>query len=619
MPTILEQVTDAKDTLVADAAIQHSIVNGGATETVTTEAGQVRTVANAIATLMATVPRGAWLTTTVYAVKDLVTQSGNVYICTLAHTAGTFATDLAAVKWALFAGPADEGSLASGFGRQRRRGTTAQHASFTGLLGELTMDTDLKTLRVHDGSMPGGFPVDYVVNVKRFGAKGDGVTDDTTAIQAALTATTKGRIFFPAGTYNFSSLSFADNNGCIELVGEGNQNTNQNVFGNAGWNYPAVKGTVLRSTAASGVALLLSSIKACNLRGIAIVGPGTGTAIGVKLTSGIGATSGANWSDVLIANFAQGLDMNAALDCSFMNCDFLGCTLGVKMVNASNQNVFVNCHFQESTTKAVWVNASADVCFYCCLFQNYSGVAVYIDGAGNQIHVENSYFESAHANTDAINIQAGSAHTITKNHFSSLAGSNNADVVRIDGGGGYYFANNLAFNDSRIVGNGGMCFIFNDGMPVDAAFKPYVKTTWGSDGHAVNAHTDNGGVAGRVESVTGDATPIMTRRFWSALNANSDWINGLAVNPAYAYGDGALFWRNNVTGIPFIMKKDGTFLASRFAFGGTDAQIYTGTGTPEGVVTAFKGSIFLRSDGGAGTMLYCKESGNNTNTGWVGK
>lgn len=45
------------------------------------------------------------------------------------------------------------------FAFQRRRGTTAQHASFTGLLGELTVDTDKDTVVVHDGSTAGGFPL----------------------------------------------------------------------------------------------------------------------------------------------------------------------------------------------------------------------------------------------------------------------------------------------------------------------------------------------------------------------------------------------------------------------------------------------------------------------------
>jgi hypothetical protein len=45
------------------------------------------------------------------------------------------------------------------FAFQRRRGTTAAHTSFTGLLGELTVDTDKDTVVVHDGSTAGGFPL----------------------------------------------------------------------------------------------------------------------------------------------------------------------------------------------------------------------------------------------------------------------------------------------------------------------------------------------------------------------------------------------------------------------------------------------------------------------------
>lgn len=40
---------------------------------------------------------------------------------------------------------------------QIRRGTTAQNDKFTGRPGEVTFDTDAKTLRVHDGATLGGF------------------------------------------------------------------------------------------------------------------------------------------------------------------------------------------------------------------------------------------------------------------------------------------------------------------------------------------------------------------------------------------------------------------------------------------------------------------------------
>lgn len=51
---------------------------------------------------------------------------------------------------------------------------------------------------------------------------------------------------------------------------------------------------------------------------------------------------------------------------------------------------------------------------------------------------------------------------------------------------------------------------------------------------------------------------------------------------------------------------------------GGGITLRSGTGSPEGVVTANKGSKFYRSDGGAGTSEYTKESGAG-NTGWVAK
>lgn len=52
---------------------------------------------------------------------------------------------------------------------------------------------------------------------------------------------------------------------------------------------------------------------------------------------------------------------------------------------------------------------------------------------------------------------------------------------------------------------------------------------------------------------------------------------------------------------------------------GTGMVAWTsGAGTPEGVVTAAIGSLFTRTDGGASTTLYVKESGTG-NTGWVAK
>ena len=48
------------------------------------------------------------------------------------------------------------------------------------------------------------------------------------------------------------------------------------------------------------------------------------------------------------------------------------------------------------------------------------------------------------------------------------------------------------------------------------------------------------------------------------------------------------------------------------------ARLISGSGTPEGSVAAPIGTLFTRTDGGASTTLYVKESGTG-NTGWVAK
>lgn len=53
-----------------------------------------------------------------------------------------------------------------------------------------------------------------IVNVKDWGAKGDGTTDDTTAIQAALN--NRGLVYFPEGTYKISSAVKLRSNTIIE-------------------------------------------------------------------------------------------------------------------------------------------------------------------------------------------------------------------------------------------------------------------------------------------------------------------------------------------------------------------------------------------------------------------
>ena len=51
---------------------------------------------------------------------------------------------------------------------------------------------------------------------------------------------------------------------------------------------------------------------------------------------------------------------------------------------------------------------------------------------------------------------------------------------------------------------------------------------------------------------------------------------------------------------------------------GPGPRVLLGANTPEGAITAPVGTLFLRTNGGANTTLYIKESGTG-NTGWIAK
>lgn len=96
---------------------------------------------------------------------------------------------------------------------------------------------------------------------------------------------------------------------------------------------------------------------------------------------------------------------------------------------------------------------------------------------------------------------------------------------------------------------------------------------------------------------------------------------GPAGPPATAYiGDtppvvgetGAVLWVD--TSEDLVEIADGMQIATELR-----PRRLAGNGDPNGVVAAPKGSTYHRADGGAGTSLYVKESGDTGDTGWVGK
>jgi len=107
-------------------------------------------------------------------------------------------------------------------------------------------------------------------NVKQYGAAGDGVTDDTTAIAAAITAASGSGVFLPAGIYQISSpLSLSTAN--THLIGAG-------------------PGTILRPTAGfTGSQIIGITADGCGVRDLYIkyansTSSGNPAANGIEIT-----------------------------------------------------------------------------------------------------------------------------------------------------------------------------------------------------------------------------------------------------------------------------------------------------------------------------------------------
>lgn len=117
--SIDETVEALKDIRRADGALQNGVVvaDSLADSLITDIASEVLVVLGPAAEEAAqeALPdwRGAWQTGTAYAVNDLAREAGSTYICLVAHTSGTFSTDLAAAKWDLFA---QQGAAGAGTG-----------------------------------------------------------------------------------------------------------------------------------------------------------------------------------------------------------------------------------------------------------------------------------------------------------------------------------------------------------------------------------------------------------------------------------------------------------------------------------------------------------------------
>lgn len=93
-----------------------------------------------------------------------------------------------------------------------RRGTTSEHASFTGADGEMTVDTDKKVPVIHDGATAGGFPVPGSSDVQKQSFTYIGDVESGSSANAILLSATPSISAYTVGM-KFGFVPDANNTG----------------------------------------------------------------------------------------------------------------------------------------------------------------------------------------------------------------------------------------------------------------------------------------------------------------------------------------------------------------------------------------------------------------------
>ena len=149
------------------------------------------------------------------------------------------------------------------------------------------------------------------VNVLDFGAKGDGVTNDAAAIQAAINSISKGTVVFPPGIYKINSVLTLTNP--IKL--QGTEPT----------------GAIIYANSCDAVHIQNDF---CGIMDIELQSTGTTkTYVGVTVQGVLGTPVGfVNIERALFTNWAVGVQLEWATGSTVTNSEIVDCIVGIKGV-----------------------------------------------------------------------------------------------------------------------------------------------------------------------------------------------------------------------------------------------------------------------------------------------
>ncbi|MGR9056090.1 hyaluronate lyase N-terminal domain-containing protein [Rhizobium leguminosarum] len=200
-----------------------------------------------------------------------------------------------------------------------RKGTTAQHATFTGAAAEVTVDTTKKVAVVHDGATAGGIPLKRedagvaILRIQKFTASGT-YTPDAKMIYCEIECIGGGgggggAISTTAGTVNGAGGGGAGAR-AVKLATKADIGASKTVtIGAAG-----TAGAAGNNAGGAGGDTSVGTL--CVAKGGS---PGSGAAAGAGSAAGAGGVSGSSVGDVVVQGQAGVAGRNASIATVFFN------------------------------------------------------------------------------------------------------------------------------------------------------------------------------------------------------------------------------------------------------------------------------------------------------------